>query len=48
VTDGVVHLWGLVDSPEQRRALQVAARDVAGVRAVEDHLGEVAPYLRGI
>ena len=47
VTDGVVHLWGLVDSAEQRRALQVAARDTAGVRRVEDHLGEVAPYLRG-
>lgn len=47
VTDGVVHLWGLVDSPEQRRALQVAAREISGVRSVEDHLGEVAPYLRG-
>jgi CBS domain-containing protein len=47
VTDGVVHLWGLVDSAEQRRALQVAAREISGVRAVEDHLGEVAPYLRG-
>ena len=48
VTDGVVHLWGLVDSPEQRRALQVAARETPGVRGVEDHLGKVAPYLRGI
>jgi len=47
VTDGVVHLWGLADSPEQRQALQVAAREVNGVRGVEDHLGEVAPYLRG-
>ena len=47
VTDGVVHLWGPVDSAEQRSALQVAARDTAGVRRVEDHLGEVAPYLRG-
>jgi CBS-domain-containing membrane protein len=47
VTDGVVHLWGLVDSTEQRKALLVAAREVSGVRGVEDHLGEVPPYLRG-
>lgn len=47
VTDGVVHLWGLVDSSEQRRALLVAAREISGVRDVEDHLGEVPPYLRG-
>jgi osmotically-inducible protein OsmY len=47
VTDGVVHLWGLVDSAEQRKALLVAAREVSGVRGVEDHLGEVPPYLRG-
>jgi CBS domain-containing protein len=37
VTDGVVHLWGLVKSEEQRRALEVAARGVAGVRDVENH-----------
>ena len=47
VTDGVVHLWGLVDSPEQRRALEIAAREIDGVRRVEDHLGEVPLYLRG-
>lgn len=47
VTDGVVHLWGLVDSADQRRALVVAAREISGVRGVEDHLGEIAPYLRG-
>jgi osmotically-inducible protein OsmY len=47
VSGGVVHLWGLADSAEQRRALRVAAESIAGVRAVEDHLGEVPPYLRG-
>jgi len=47
VSGGVVHLWGLADSSEQRRALRVAAESIAGVRAVEDHLGEVPPYLRG-
>jgi CBS-domain-containing membrane protein len=47
VTNGVVHLWGLVESPDQRRALRVAAERIAGVRDVQDHLGEVPPYLRG-
>lgn len=47
VADGVVHLWGLIDSEEQRRALCVAAEGIAGVRAVQDHLGMVPPYLRG-
>lgn len=50
VTDGVVHLWGLVDSEEQRRALHIAVEGVSGVRAVKDHLGhisQVTPYLRG-
>jgi CBS domain-containing protein len=47
VTEGVVHLWGLVDSEEQRRALRVAAEEITGVRGVQDHLGTVAPYLRG-
>ena len=38
VDQGVVHLWGLVPSEEERQALQVAAEAIAGVRAVQDHL----------
>ena len=38
VTDGVVHLWGLVPSEQQRDALRVLAENIEGVRAVEDHL----------
>lgn len=37
VTDGVVHLWGLVASPEESRALEIAARGVPGVREVQNH-----------
>jgi CBS domain-containing protein len=39
VTDGVVHYFGMVDSedPRQRQAARVAAENVPGVRAVEDH-----------
>jgi CBS domain-containing protein len=38
VTDGIVHLWGALDSDEQRRALLVAAEGTPGVKAVQDHL----------
>jgi CBS domain-containing protein len=38
VTDKVVHLWGAVDSADQRRALVLAAGKVPGVKGVEDHL----------
>jgi CBS domain-containing protein len=46
VTNGVAHLWGLAESENQRRALRVAAENVPGVRAVEDHMGYVPPYHR--
>lgn len=38
VSDGVVHLWGVIDSEEQRQALRVAAENIPGVKAVEEHL----------
>jgi CBS domain-containing protein len=38
VNEGVVHLWGLIASEEQRRALKIAAQNVSGVREVVDHL----------
>lgn len=47
VTDGVVELWGWVDSEDERAALKLAVETVPGVRKVEDHLGKIAPYLRG-
>ena len=36
VSDGVVHLWGLVGSPEEHRALLALAEEVAGVNKVSD------------
>lgn len=38
VRDGVVNLWGIVDSASQRTALRIAAEALPGVRAVNDHL----------
>jgi CBS domain-containing protein len=38
VADGVVHLWGVVETEEERRAIRVAAESVPGVKRVESHL----------
>lgn len=48
VSDGVVHLWGAAESEETRRACRVAAESVAGVRAVENHMGVLRTALWGI
>ena len=42
VTGGIVHLWGIVRSEDERRALRVAAENTPGVRGIEDHT-EFAP-----
>jgi CBS domain-containing protein len=47
VTNGVVQLWGFVESLEERNAIRVAASNVPGVVGVEDHLGTVQPWLWG-
>lgn len=39
VSEGRVQLWGLVDSQEQRLAVQVAAENAPGTRSVENHIG---------
>jgi osmotically-inducible protein OsmY len=38
VTGGVVHLWGLVGSPEERTALVALAEGVRGVVGVSDEM----------
>ena len=38
VTDGVVHLWGLISSEEERKALLALAEDVPGVVKVSDEM----------
>lgn len=38
VANGVVGLWGLVDSDVERRAVRVAAEAIPGVTGIEDHL----------
>jgi CBS domain-containing protein len=48
VTDGVVHLWGAIESEVQRDALRVAAERIPGVRAVKDHMGRLPPWSSAI
>ncbi|MND07336.1 BON domain protein [compost metagenome] len=38
VTRRVAHLWGIVRSEEERRAMVVAAETVDGIKEVKDHL----------
>ena len=38
VENGVVHLWGLAANDAERRALEVAAAGIPGVRGVDNHL----------
>jgi CBS domain-containing protein len=45
VTDGVVELWGFVESDEERRAIRVAVESVPGVVGVKEHLGSVQPWV---
>jgi CBS domain-containing protein len=43
VHDGVVELWGTILDERQRDALKVAAENIAGVKAVTDHLAWIEP-----
>lgn len=38
VHQGVVNLWGIVESPQQKEAIRVAAEITPGVRSVNDNL----------
>jgi hypothetical protein len=43
VRDGIVDLWGVVLAAHQREAAIVAAKNIAGVKAVRSHLPWVDP-----
>jgi CBS domain-containing protein len=44
VQDGVVSLWGMVSTDDERRALRIAAENVPGVRGVEDQLTSIPTH----
>ena len=43
VRNGVVQLWGTIFDERQREALRVAAENISGVKATEDHLVWIEP-----
>ena len=45
VQDGVVHLWGMIEKEVERKALMVAAREVPGVKDVQDHLHRAPGFI---
>lgn len=47
VSNGVVHLWGLVETEDERRAMEAAAHSIPGVRSVENNVtvGRIAGAL---
>jgi osmotically-inducible protein OsmY len=38
VKDGVVYLWGFINSENERQAMLIAARGIPGVKGVEDRM----------
>jgi CBS domain-containing protein len=46
--NGVVSLWGLVESESQKLALETMAAAMPGCRAVESYLAEIPRFARGI
>jgi CBS domain-containing protein len=45
VSDGVVQLWGLVGSDDERQAYGIAAASIAGVKKVENQCGVISPSI---
>lgn len=45
VTNGIVDLWGLVESDKERQAITVAAEAIPGVAAINDHLKREPDFL---
>lgn len=44
--NGIVHLWGYVDSASAKDAYRIAAENVRGVKRVDNHMNVVPPEVR--
>ncbi|MFD2184103.1 CBS domain-containing protein [Rhodoplanes azumiensis] len=47
VTDGIVDVWGMVDSVAEKQALQIAIAEIPGVKAVNDNM-VIRPVVAGV
>ena len=45
VTNGIVDLWGFVESDTERQGVRIAAEAIPGVTAVNDHLVREDPFV---
>lgn len=45
MNDGVVQLWGIVDSSTEKKAAQIAAENIRGVKSIENYLGQVPRWV---
>lgn len=48
VVNGVVYLWGITETEEQREAVRVAAENVVGTGKVRNYLNTLPEILRGV
>lgn len=48
VRDGVAHIWGVMDTEKERKAVEVMAENVAGVTAVENHAALAQRWAGGL
>ncbi len=48
VCDGVVQLWGVVETGAEKSAMRVAAENTPGVKRIEDHVGVLPGTLRAV
>jgi CBS domain-containing protein len=47
VNNGIVELWGFVDTPDQRKALRILVEETEGVKDVKDNLSIGVPFQGG-
>lgn len=47
VDNGIVELWGWVETETEREALILAAKEIEGVQEVQDHFGKISPWVWG-
>jgi CBS domain-containing protein len=48
VSGGTVHLWGALQSEQEKTAARLVAENTEGVRKIEDHLGVIPPQVRSV
>lgn len=46
IKDGHVHIWGMTETPQSKKAMRIAASGVPGVKAVEDNVSIMPEMVR--